>query len=361
MKAGTALVLEWRDRKVATKKALIGTLSHAATVVIPGRTFLRRMNETMAIPKRLYHHVRLNQEFQADVQWWASILPCWNGRIIQPRRQPTHSLWSDASGSWGCGALSHTFHWFQVQWPQSWQQCHITAKEMVPVVVAVAVWGPDWHTSTVQAFLDNMAVVCALSAGTARDPLQMHLLRCLHFFCARFRLVIQERQIRQLMPCHKGQHEHLLVLCSSGPAQPLPPPSSSTGHVAAQQARLDIFRLEEAVSHYLSRALASSTLRTYSSGQHRYLSFCEAASVSPLPLSEHTICMFVAWLARDGLVHQTIKSYLLAIRHFHILAGQGDPFAGEAYPILQYVLRGKKRSPARAARQPRLPVTPSIL
>ena len=147
----------------------------------------------------------------------------------------------------------------------------------------------------------------------------------------------------------------------SGPVQSLPPPSTSTGHVAAQQARLDIFHLEEAVSHYLSRALASSTLRTYSSGQRRYLSFCEAASISPLLLSDHTLCMFVAWLARGGLAHQTIKSYLSAIRHFHILAGQGDPFAGEAYPILQYVLRGIKRSPARAARQPVLSVTPSIL
>ena len=43
---------------------------------------------------------------------------------------------------------------------------------------------------------------------------------------------------------------------------------------------------------------------------------------------EHTLSMFVTYLARDGLTHQTIKSYLSAIRHYHILAGQGDPLLG---------------------------------
>ena len=66
---------------------------------------------------------------------------------------------------------------------------------MVSVVLAVAVWGPGWRSSTVQAFSDNMAVVCALSSGLARDPLLMHLLRCLHFFTAHFRIAIRARHI----------------------------------------------------------------------------------------------------------------------------------------------------------------------
>ena len=68
-------------------------------------------------------------------------------------------------------------------------------------------------------------------------------------------------------------------------------------------------------------------------------------------MTEHTLCMFIACLAREGLVHQTIRS---AIRHFHILAGQGKPFVGDPYPMLQYVLR---RSPTRTTR---LPITPTI-
>ena len=59
-----------------------------------------------------------------------------------PPQQAAHSFWSDASGTWGCGALNDDLPWFKVQWPESWQQIHIAAKEMVPVVLAVAIWGP---------------------------------------------------------------------------------------------------------------------------------------------------------------------------------------------------------------------------
>ena len=190
----TAMVMQWRERKAASKRelqSLIGTLSHAATAVPPGRTFLRRMIETMSIPKCQHHHVRLNAEFQSDIQWWACFLPQWNGGSMFPQAQAAHSFWSDSSGSWGCGAVCNAGHWFQVEWPQSWIQCHIAAKEMVPVVIAVAIWGQAWQSSTIKVRSDNMAVVCALSTGVARDPLLMHLLRCLHFFTAHFKISLQ--------------------------------------------------------------------------------------------------------------------------------------------------------------------------
>ena len=194
----TAMVLQWREKRVASKRdlqSLIGTLSHAATVVPPGRTFLRRMIETMKIPKCQHHHVRLNMEFQSDIQWWACFLPQWNGRSILPHAHATHSFKSDASGSWGCSAVSDSACWFQVEWPQSWHLCHIAAKEMVPVVIAIAVWGQNWQASMVQVFSDNMSVVCALTTGVARDPLLMHLLRCLQFFTAHFQIIIEAHHI----------------------------------------------------------------------------------------------------------------------------------------------------------------------
>ena len=119
--------------------------------------------------------------------------------------------------------------------------------------------------------------------------------------------------------------------------------------------------MEEAVSSYLTGALAPATLRVYSAGRRRYMGFCEAADLPPLPLVERNLCLFVTFLARDGLSHQTIKSYLSAIRHYHILASQGDPFTGDPFPQLQYVLRGIKRLPSAGPRSPRMPITPAIL
>ena len=66
---------------------------------------------------------------------------------------------------------------------------------MVPIVVAVVVWGQAWSSSTVLAFSDNLAVVSAITAGIARDPLLMHFLWCLHFFCAHYGIVLRARHI----------------------------------------------------------------------------------------------------------------------------------------------------------------------
>ena len=89
--------------------------------------------------------------------------------------------------------------------------------------------------------------------------------------------------------------------------------------------------------------------------------FCRAADFPPMPLVDHSLCIFGAYLAKEGLTQGTIKSYLSALHHYHILDSQGDPFAGDPFPLLQYVLRGIKHSPGRAPRQPRLPITPPIL
>ena len=104
-----------------------------------------------------------------------------------------HYVTSDASGSWGCGAVNDSAHWFQVKWPQAWDQYHISMKEMVPVVIAIAIWGQLWQSSTVQRFSDNMSVVWALSAVKA--PLLLHLLRCLRFFTAQYQICVEADHI----------------------------------------------------------------------------------------------------------------------------------------------------------------------
>ena len=68
----------------------------------------------------------------------------------------------------------------------------------------------------------------------------------------------------------------------------------------------------------------------------------------------------MAHLASQGLVPQTIKAYLSAVRYFHIMAGHGDPFAPGALPRIQHVVRGIKRAP-RPPSRPRLPLTLPLL
>ncbi len=65
---------------------------------------------------------------------------------------------SDASGSWGCGAFSFEVNWFQLKLPESWKMIHITVKELLPIVLGVAVWGDEWRGKTIKCWCDNAAV-----------------------------------------------------------------------------------------------------------------------------------------------------------------------------------------------------------
>jgi len=48
-------------------------------------------------------------------------------------------LTSDASGSWGCGAFTSDGQWFQLQLPACCDGIHITVKELLPIVLSVAI------------------------------------------------------------------------------------------------------------------------------------------------------------------------------------------------------------------------------
>ena len=64
------LVLEWLNKKVATKRellSLIGHLTFASEVVSPGRTFTRRMIDLSTTRNNLDHLIRLNAEFKSEL------------------------------------------------------------------------------------------------------------------------------------------------------------------------------------------------------------------------------------------------------------------------------------------------------
>ena len=74
--------------------------------------------------------------------------------------------------------------WFQLRWPESWSEVDIVVKELVPIVVAAAIWGRHWSRSHVCFHLDNMAVVTILQSISPRGELVLHLIRCLYFYAA---------------------------------------------------------------------------------------------------------------------------------------------------------------------------------
>ena len=109
--------------------------------VIPEKANRPVYDTEVAVDRR----VRLNQATRADLEWWWQFSRRWNGvamMVAVKALSPTHEMASDASGNWGCGAV-YRRKWFQLQWQGlgNTQSLDIIAKELLPIVVAAAVWG----------------------------------------------------------------------------------------------------------------------------------------------------------------------------------------------------------------------------
>ena len=188
------MISTWLNKKKATKReilSLVGLLQHATKVVRYGRPFLSRMYATAVKVKQLDYYTHLNRDFRFDLHWWNTFLVSWNGLSLLRNIPvaPQFHIHTDASGSWGCGAVFRD-QWFQLPWEESWFKANITAKELVSIVLSTAVWGPQLHRSQVCYHCDNSSVVAALSKGSAHDIVVMQLLRCLWFFIAHYNIHI---------------------------------------------------------------------------------------------------------------------------------------------------------------------------
>ncbi len=134
----------WRGRKACRKRellSLIGSMSHAARAVRPGRSYIRRLIVAAAATKHMDQFVRLNREARADIEWWHTYAASLNGSAMMlagPGTSHQVTITSDASGSWGAFMEEA---WFMLPWSGSIKDMHITVKELASIVIAAAIWG----------------------------------------------------------------------------------------------------------------------------------------------------------------------------------------------------------------------------
>ena len=153
---------------------------------------LRRIFGLISQFRRRNHMIRLKMAFCADLEWWHVFVSSWN-EVSLLKRVRSHKvmvhIWSDASGTWGCGALWDS-QWFQIAWDSVCQfaAAAIAPKELLPIIVAVAIWGHSWVRVTVVCHCDSTSVVAAINGSYCRDLAMAHMLRCLFFLEPRFDL-----------------------------------------------------------------------------------------------------------------------------------------------------------------------------
>ena len=220
----------WQGKKACKRQELehlLGLLHFACTVVAHGRTFLRRLTNLLKIPSKPFHHLRLNQEARSDLAWWRHFAEHWKGvSLLQLSRAliASANVFTDASSRTGCGAVWGNL-WLQGIWPPEWDNVAIMVKELVPVVLASALWGKHWAAQLVHFHVDNLSVVVALTKGSSKEPsgIVMHLLRCLSFIAAHFQFHYQAFHVPGTLNtlANNISRDHLHAF--SSPQCPIPP------------------------------------------------------------------------------------------------------------------------------------------
>ena len=153
-----------RGRRTVTRRelqSLTGLLQHATTVVRPGGVFLQRLYALYCVGSEPSHNIRLNTTARADIVWWELFISRWNGilMLVNPKQDTADTtVASDASSNWEAGALCLP-SWFYFEWTQTLRTSSIQVKELVPVVVAAALFGRYWKGKLVAFSVDNQAVV----------------------------------------------------------------------------------------------------------------------------------------------------------------------------------------------------------
>ena len=195
------LLDQWSGRRTCNRnqlESLIGHLHHAAKVVWPGRAFIRRMIDLLSCFRSRNHPIRLNREFQLDLEWWKKFLNSWHGVSfwLFPGLTPCPDVevFSDASGSVGFGAFCGR-EWFNGRWLACQNDPSIAYKELFPVVIAADLFGHRWCKKHALFRSENEAVVAILNSRTSKVPAIMHLLRHLLFSAASFQFSFSSAHI----------------------------------------------------------------------------------------------------------------------------------------------------------------------
>lgn len=230
------LIISWRSKSWCFLKelqSLVGHLQHAAKVVWPGRTFVRRILNLLSCFRHGDHHIRINVEFRRDLDWWYTFLQSWNGVSfwLYPGVPVISNVIvaTDASGSIGYGAI-YKQQWFNGWWVPAHISQSIAFKELFPIVLAAHVWGHQWRRKHVMFKCDNEAVVFTLNKRTSKTPPIMQLVRHLLFEAARHNFSFSSEHLPgktnhiadALSRFHWQAFRHLAPTAHSQPT-PIPP------------------------------------------------------------------------------------------------------------------------------------------
>ncbi|KAL5515952.1 hypothetical protein EMCRGX_G001203 [Ephydatia muelleri] len=164
--------------------------------------------------RRLHHYIHLNSEARADIRWWNSFLPSWNGisMFISPE-------WNDAESiQLFTDALAPLDFVHTSMGPGS--------EELFAIVAAALTWGHLLEGQRIRFHCDNLPIVQAWTNQSSKHPGVMELLRTLFFIATQHSFSLPGTPPR-LTELPTGCQHQCLTSWESSRRPPEPPPAQS--------------------------------------------------------------------------------------------------------------------------------------
>ncbi|XP_033725218.1 uncharacterized protein LOC117315182 [Pecten maximus] len=178
--------------KLADLQSFAGKVAFCARAIPSARAFCRRIYESMSGVKKAYHYIRLGANLKEDLRTLHKFFHSFNGVCYFPDREwlsnVSCELYTDSSGNsaLGCGALFQK-QWLVVKWSEFDFSAEvfrdITYLELIPIFLALFVWGQELQNKKVIFHCDNMALVEILNKKSSRSCRVMSLIRPLLLEC----------------------------------------------------------------------------------------------------------------------------------------------------------------------------------
>jgi len=171
-------LLRARTVKLKTMQSAVGILQFSASVITPGKAFVRRLIDTTLGITKPYHYVTISPEAKKDIKMWNTFFTHHNGKtffISETRDSVALNLYSDACKK----ACAATFNkqWFVIHFPKSWEDKNIAYLEFFPILIALEIFGIKIANQKIIFHTDNLAIVHAINKQSCRDPALMVLMR----------------------------------------------------------------------------------------------------------------------------------------------------------------------------------------
>ena len=217
-------LIDWvcANKKITVKtvQKLTGTLNFLNKIIIPGRTFTRRMYDKLKIcnknghPLRQYHHVMVDSNFRKDCQVWKTFLDhaCTAHELLYrpfvdfdetQKMAKVLNFYSDASANCQTGGAGAVFgnKWIYGTWGQQFiqnQRPSIEFLELAALYLALTTWEnePELQNSTIIIYCDNTSVRDMCNSMVSHCPQCMKILRLMALDGIRFNRKVKVRYFK---------------------------------------------------------------------------------------------------------------------------------------------------------------------